>query len=228
MNYRFLIIIVGLLNCLDVKTQTHYEYWLKLQIEHSIKRWQIGTDLQFRTQANYLQQSYNPFQNQLVYSFRFWTNYKLKKSTILFSPFAYFRNVDFNKDTVSVLADEWRTSVGFLKNLSRKHHEFNFRFIYEHRQFIEHNKQMERSRYLIRWRPLIFRQGQSATQPFIQEEYFLRLDPGKYICDQNRVQIGMKYKTTKLDVSVAYQWTKQRVETFTNRHQLLTSILLTL
>lgn len=221
------ILFISLLPALYA--QDHFEYWSKLQAEKRAGRhWLLGSDVQFRSQSNYILSSANPFQNQLAYSFRVWTNYTSKHFTVVASPFAFFRNFDIGKDTTSHYSDEWRMALGIQKSLNLDRVEIIGRVLFEHRRLSTYQQNFDRLRFQCRVRPLVIQGGQSNWQPYIQEEYFLRLNASPYLCDQNRAQLGIKYKSKKMDFSLAYQNTLQRGSVWILRHQIYTGLLLTL
>ncbi len=209
-----------------VNAQTHVEYWSKFQIEKTVReRLILGSDIQFRTQSNYVISNTNPFQYPLSYSVRIWGNVKFRQLTVITAPIAYFRHFDINKDTLQYFNEEIRTAAGLGRTHTLKKHDFNFRLLYEHRYFMRSDLHNDRLRFLIKWRPNVFSTRKLNVQPYIQEEYFLRLNTGEYLCDQNRIQTGIRYKTKNLDISIAYQYTTQKQTALTNSHQIFTGIL---
>ncbi|MCC6818908.1 MAG: DUF2490 domain-containing protein [Bacteroidia bacterium] len=213
----------------EAEAQNHYEFWSKLAIEKKLDtHWSVGFDAQHRLQSNYILNRTNPFKYRLFDNIRVWVNYKTSIGTVVVSPYALFRNYDLNTDGFINHKDEWRMAIGIQKSRQTAQLELAGRFLAEHRQSIVDNNGFDRVRFQIRLRPMVFGKGHSNFQPYIQEEYFYRVNGYQSVFDQNRIQTGIKHKKERWDINFAYQNTTQHPNQLHFRHQIYTSLQYTI
>lgn len=222
MKYKFLLSFTLPFTMMATK---HHELWTKLYLEKRIApKWSVGFDVQHRLQSDYYNSELNPIDYRLLDNVRLWLNYKMGKGTVVYSPFAWFRNYELDPNGFTHKKDEWRMAIGY-----QHQHNFNKienagRFLYEHRQIPKDDIGIDRLRAQIRIRPLVFKGGRASTQPYFQEEYFYRINGENSTFDQNRFQIGLKYKKKGVDISLAYQNTIHKPLAWIYRHQAYIAI----
>lgn len=207
-----------------MSAQNHYELWSKLYLEKKLgAHWSIGLDAQHRLQSDYHLNHKNIIEKRLLNNARLWINYKSPIGTIVISPYAWFRNYDIDHAGFVHKNDEWRMALGIQRQFELGKLETAGRILTEHRQIMI-DSGFDRIRFQLRIRPLIFKGGKAATQPYFQEEYFYRINGIHSIFDQNRIQLGIRYKKSKTDISLAYQYSAQRPSAWINRHQAYIAI----
>ena len=101
------------------QTNTHINSWSRLSFafKKQESQWKFESEFQKRTQNNgSLQNNINPFEEDLMRSFRFWMHHKKKNSPLnfLFSPIGYFEHTPIIKEEQDMIKNriyEYRIST---------------------------------------------------------------------------------------------------------------------
>jgi hypothetical protein len=101
------------------QTNTHINSWSRLSIafRNQESRWKFESEFQRRTQNNgSIQNNINPFDENLMQSFRFWMHHKKKNTPLnyLFSPIGYFEHTPIIKEEQDMIKNriyEYRISA---------------------------------------------------------------------------------------------------------------------
>lgn len=186
---------------LNGQTSTHLNSWSRLSFAFQNKesRWKFESEFQRRTQNNgSVHNNINPFDQNLMQSFKFWMHHKKKKSHLnyLFSPIGYFEHTTIIKDAHDITKNkiyEYRVSAA----LDYKVDLFNktsvvMRSALEYRDF--QNKPLQ-SILRFRGKTGFKLDLNSKLNVQVFDELFLNTnsDDKKHIFDHNRIGTLMNY-----------------------------------
>lgn len=210
---RLILFFFVLHTSLGAFSQNRAELWTKLNIVKTLNpQWTIGTDAQYRSQANYrITDNANLFDRDLAYSLRFWAFYKLPKNwTINAAPIAYFRNTDILDDFSHLsYSQELRTLWGISKSFTFSKITNKNRLMYEAR-FIQWNQPNAVVQHRYRLQngftfPLFKLQKNSKGNLFVMNEFFLKTQKEKTGFDQNRIYAAFEFQHKWLGLVSGYQ-----------------------
>lgn len=196
--------------------EIHHEFWSRFSLSYKLKsNWSVVGEFQLRQQRNYLTQSGISMTYPATRSARIWFNKKLNRGlTLHLSPFAYFRNYDFNHfDSITTTErNEIRTSLALSKSIQLRKTEYRTRLMLENRNLMHPKAWIERLR-IQEW--VIYQlmtYKSSSLNPYLMGEYFYRYNNSTFGFDQYRVQTGLMFKSKTADLNLGMQWAHQSIE----------------
>lgn len=218
---------------LKVNAQTHHELWSKLMLSHDFgMKYSITADFQYRQQSNWFKKPEHLTEYPLARSARIWFICKLRDGfSVSISPFAYFRNFDFQKDSVTLYPfSEYRQAIALHWKKATEFRTIRMRFMFENRLLSGIS-----TPDFQRWRfQGILSHRLTKTKDFninllLMEEYFLRQIGHHFTLDQNRILGGLMHKTRSVEILTGLQYTAQKNRNIhINRLQLLIQMNLNL
>lgn len=195
MNKYKSLILLFFINLSLAQNNSHNNVWTRFSITNEVhKKFKLEIEIQKRWQNNStLQNSNNPFNENLMNSVRFWTHYKfITKLNFSISPFTYFQHtaiITNEKDILKNKSYEVRYTIAadYKEKILTKTY-FNDRLAFEYRDFKNNNNEnVIRLRNKIglkhdfnkKWNLMAF------------DELFLNLNSydKKHIFDHNRIGI---------------------------------------
>jgi hypothetical protein len=205
----FKFIILFSLSLVSLKAQNHLNLWTRITFSKKFSK-SIKTDFEFqhRRQNNFANN--NPFDKNLMSSFRVWNTFQLsKKSSISISPFAVFRNfaiIETINDNKKSAITEYRFAGAFdfgqpiSKNWSIANRAGMEYRVYD---FAQSNQIRVRNKIGIK-----YQWHEAKQQIYIFDEPFLtvagNLD-SKHIYDHNRIgALYIHQLTEKIKIETGY------------------------
>lgn len=206
------LIFALVFNLFLLSAQNRTEFWAKLQTNVKInEKWTIGTDVQYRTQANYYQ-NHQLFDYGLTRGVRLWAFYRLPHSFVFTAaPIAYFHNTEILGDGRLTHNHELRTMWGIQKQLDRGQWKQNVRLLAEVRR-VQFNLPTAFMQYRYRLKyelthPICrFNESLTLAGGFY-DEFFIRTQAGVTGFDQNRSYAFLQVRSPQTLLNIGYQHT---------------------
>lgn len=200
---------------LGTQAQNRLEFWTKLNSSFTISpRLSIAVDMQFRTQADYHNNSNNCFDHYKMQSVRPWLIYKTKSTAeLLLSPVAFFRTSDYLTNSNEWgHTDEIRATVGIQKSVNNKKFALKWRLMLESRNFIfPVSTHHYRARVQVQMKIPLIKKAKTEVGVLLTEEYFYKLFEKM---DNNRIFTGLSIAKKNYEIQTGVQW--QQLGNFTN------------
>lgn len=202
-------------------SQNRAELWTKLNVTKTLNaKWAIGTDIQYRSQANYrISENFHICETDLVRSVRLWAFYKLPQNwTITAAPIAYFANTDILDEAAHLShSQELRTMWGLSKSFTLAKITNKNRLMYEARfvqwnkpnAFVQHRYRLQNSFTL----PIFKLHEHGKGNLFLMNEFFLKTQNAKTGFDQNRIYAAFEFQHKWIGLVSGYQHVFQQGNT---------------
>lgn len=207
-----ILIITFIFKLFLLPAQNRTEFWAKLHANVKInEKWTVGTDVQYRTQANYYQ-NHQLFDYGLTRSLRLWAFYKLPyRFVFTAAPIAYFHNTEILGDGRLAHNHELRTMWGVQKQLDRGQWKQSLRLLAEVRR-VQFNlpTAFMQYRYRLKYELThpICRLNESLTLAAgFFDEFFVRTQAGETGFDQNRSYVFAQVRGPHTQLNIGYQHT---------------------
>ncbi len=201
--------------------QIRQEFWSRLVMNKTIdNKWNLGGDIQYRTQENYHLQDNQRFENELLQSIRITVYYKIveeHKLSLIASPIVYFRSFDVvNKQGDIVDYREYRWVVGAMQQYTAfKKISLRSRLQYEMR-FLKIDSPNIILQHRPRWQlqatfPLCKINQNFRINYLTSEEMFIANQENNTFFEQNRFQNALQLKYNFIETNVGLQKTLHKV-----------------
>jgi hypothetical protein len=226
----FKIILLFSLSLVSLQAQDHLNLWTRITFSKKFSN-SFKTDIEFQHRRQNNLESYNPFDKNLMSSFRVWNTFQLnKKSSISISPFAVFRNftiIESIKDGKKTAITEYRFAgaFDFAQPISKN-------WFITNRAGIEYRIYEAALSNQIRIRNRIgvkYQWNKAKQQLYLFDEPFANIVgaiDNKHIYDHNRIGILYSHNITnslKFDVGYIYidRLTRNHIESIEDSNFLL-------
>ncbi|MCX6209542.1 MAG: DUF2490 domain-containing protein [Bacteroidetes bacterium] len=190
----------------------------------------IATELHFRQQANYKNNSKNIFEEPNVRAVKLWLNYQLKNNfAITVNPITYFITDEIeNAKGLLIDNDELRLAIGVTKDFKINKCKQKNRLLFETRfiNYDANNNSTQRRYRLFNSVAFPIKKINSKCNLYYQlaNEFFIKTQQSTTSFDQNRLQNLLQLQLPKIDFNIGYQYTVQGVnDVLINKNQFLFS-----
>lgn len=200
---------------LVAQAQGRLEFWTKINGSFTISPYlSLAADMQFRTQADYHNNSKNCFDHYKMQSIRPWIIHKTTNTTeLLLSPLAFFRTSDYLTNSNEWgHTDEIRVTAGIQKTVPLNKIASKWRLMLESRSFIfPVSTHHYRARVQVQMKVPLIKKAKTEVGVLLTEEYFYKLFEKM---DNNRIFTGLSIAMKKYEIQSGVQW--QQLGNFTN------------
>ncbi|MCS6795827.1 MAG: DUF2490 domain-containing protein [Raineya sp.] len=215
----FCLILLTLLT-FSASSQNRQEFWSKITISKKINnKWNVGGDIQYRSQENYKLANGKRFENDLLQSIRFTVLHKISKRHqihLIFSPLVYFRSFELDSNDNIIDQREYRWAVGKMQQhtwnrivlRARLQYEMRFLRIDSPNSLLQHRVRFQTQATL----PIFKWKSGRAVNYIIFDEIFVANQQKQMFLEQNRFYNALQVKLDFLELNVGLQKSGQQVK----------------
>lgn len=108
--------------------------------------------------------------------------------------------------------NEFRASIALSKSIQYRKFESKIRLMVENRTLLQPDQWVERVRIQEWFTYKLKSFKNSSLNPYLMGEYFYRYSNRTFGFDQFRLQTGVMFKSTEVDLILGLQWAHQSIE----------------
>jgi len=223
-----LSVLILLTISLSSWTQTRYESWVRVNLNHWIgPKTGIGIELHHRRQSNFLNEEKNILDKPMLTIVRPWFYYRgLKKFTIVVSPLSfhdyheitsssgYIRNYLEIRSTYGI---QRNLTLGKFVNRNRIWYELRFTDVNSRNRVFQTRLRIQNTFLLPIWKS----DSKTKLNYNFTNEFFVGQKKDLINFDHNRLFNGLQLKKAGYEINLGYQWSRHNATPHSySRHQL--------